>query len=187
MSAELQHIASRDLSRRRVLAATAWAAPAIVIASALPAAAASVPPTPSALTLSSVTLARRLRLDLDPVGINRSFEAGAAVAVTGGSASSIVLTLAFPAATVGANAVTVTSGSAWQLTGSAVDGAWRVFSFSYSQSVAAGSSTSTLQIRARTSMAGFRRAVTVNLAASGVGSPVASISPTNGTVSLPAL
>lgn len=173
-----------DVSRRRVLATAAWAAPAIVIASALPAAAASQPPTPSTLALSSVGLTRSSQLILQPLGIAYYFNTTASVAVSGGSASSLTLTVAYPSNVVAANAVSVTSGGAWQLTGSTVSGTQRVFTFAYSQAVAAGSATPTISVRAKVSRTDYRKALSVAIGATGVGNPVASITPVSGSASI---
>lgn len=133
-----------EISRRRVLQGVAWAAPAIVIASAVPAAAASTDPYVLAVLGAS---ARRVASNSGPFQL----EVQAAVAQASGdqAVSNVTMRVEFPAALIPWNSTPTlhSSSTGWTLTSQGVTGAVTAFTYSYNSALSSGVTT-TLKLTA---------------------------------------
>ncbi|MGU3645886.1 hypothetical protein ACLBXX_13035 [Microbacterium sp. C23T] len=140
-------IASADdhtIDRRKLLKVGAWAAPVVVLAAAVPAAAAS------GTTQLSVTAGATLFYtwtDTTPTGIGGAVTLGLAhTAGSGGSATPVSIVVSVDASGLAAaNAPTVVSGAGWTPAGVSGPTNGRLnYTFTYAPSLAAGGSTATL-------------------------------------------
>ena len=157
-------LTERQLSRRRIIQGAAWAAPAIVIASAAPASASS------ALAISLI--ASGTNLAWEPGEATSVFTGVVRVYVTGAPVGQIIGYISM--LTSFANTLSsfqIDSGANWTTIGSTEVSGRTIFAFSYGLDVAAGFATTKLEVSWRSTV--LDQATPIQAETYAVGTPVA--------------
>lgn len=143
MSNQANHEERRRTGRRQVLRAGAWAAPAVTIAAAAPAYAASV----SHLKFNNFTVYGTAYVNGHPTGLEAQLAVQHVYAAGAPTPNTVVVTVSYPDTRVNGAAPTAVTGSGWTFTTASHTGGSWVYTFTYAGPVAPGGSTSPLSYR----------------------------------------
>lgn len=134
-----------EVSRRAVGRAAAWSAPAVVIAAAAPAHAASVQGTLKFNFLNAYGADYQGSM---PTTIESQLSVQNVYTANGPVLTTLSVTLSYPADRVTGGAPTLVSGSpSWSYSGAVLTGGRWVYTFTFSGSVISGDSTSMLDVK----------------------------------------